>query len=485
MAIKFSNPLKKGGSEPAAVATELDTASVEAAPVAPGAGSVIRVEQTYTSNRGRRIMAVVLILLIILLLLATVFLYNMVQPKGNIADGSGGKGVEWVRSIYGIGPSPDQQFFAPASVDVRENGDIIVPNVGMNQVSALVFNASGVFTDVFAGSEPSPIQFPTFIEVAPDGKIYILQRNTDEVLVLSPDGRETLATYRVEEPTSIDVTEDRIAIGARAGWVVTDLEFNPLVGPVGTNGKGEGQYDGVTGIAIDEDNNIYTVDTYNNRLSRFTENGDQVYVVELGAPSNSADNTSGVGHTPVTDADAALAMPTGAEFDSAGRLLLVDTLGFTIAAFNPEDGAFLGKWGEAGKAEGEFLYPSSIAYDPIRDWVVITDTNNNRVQIVRVPGTGGGAGGAIARALAGPLRACIIPLILLLIAIALWIYWKWREKRKNERAEKLARERAEAIRAGVAAGLPTSAPESVSAGSDAAVSPAGAAGTDGDVGGSL
>src|SRR5580698_9716947 len=37
-------------------------------------------------------------------------------------------------------------------------------------------------------------------------------------------------------------------------------------------------------------------------------------------------------------------------------------------------------------------YPTGIAYDKTRDWFAVADTSNNRVQIIRLPGTGGGVG---------------------------------------------------------------------------------------------
>lgn len=469
MANKFSLPNFKGAKPEA---TEPVIQDLAAATAAAGGATKIRVQQEYKSNRGRRIMAVVLILLLILLLLATLFLYNMVRPKGDIATSSETGGIEWVRSIYGVGPAPTDQLSYPASVAVRNSGDILTVNTGQLAVMGLVFNESGVYADAFAGSADTPagdegvLRFPTFLEVAPDGKIYVLQRNTDQVLVLSADGKETINEFRIEEPTAIDVTEDRIAVGSRAGWVVTDLDFNPLVGPVGTLGKGEGQYDGVTGVKFDEDNNLYVVDTYNNRISKFDEAGEQVWQVVTGAAANDSDTSSGVGHTPETDAPAALGMPVDAELDNAGRLLVIDTLGFQIAAFDPETGEFINKWGEPGNKEGEFLYPASIAYDSVRDWVVVADMNNNRLQIIRIPGSGGGVGGALARALAGPLRACFIPLILLLIALIVWLYLKWRERRENRRLEEKAKEQAATVATAVAAGeigagdVPSAAPDS-------------------------
>ena len=423
MANRFPNPFKK------------DVAAGEPVMGAAGAAAAVPPLKGSTSRRGRRIMTVVLVLLFILLLLATAFLYNMIRPKGDIKSAGQTGGVTWVRSIYGIGSNADQLLYTPAAVAFDKSGNMIVPNVGLDAVRGLVFNSSGIYQRMFWGSKAGYLRYPTAVDVAPDGRMYFVQSATDEILVTDAKGTTTERVMRVEEPTAIDVTSDRIAIGSRAGWVVTDLDFNILIGPVGQQGTGKDQYDAVTGIAIDKEDNIYTVDTYNNRISKFDKNGEKVWEVQTGAPSNQSDTTSGVGHVPESDTDAKLAMPTSAQFDKAGRLLVCDVLGFQIAAFDTEDGKFLGKWGTAGNGEGEFLYPAAIAYDPVHDWIAVADANNNRVQIVRVPGTGGGAVGAINRALSGPLRACLIPLLLLIVAIAAWVYWKWRERRNRKQIE--------------------------------------------------
>ena len=411
MANRFPNPFKKSpvAADPAGVAT--------------AAGGPV-------SHRGRRIMGVVLALLILLLLLASAFLYNMVRPKGNISDAGDTGGVTWVRSIYGIGSAEAQLLYGPTTVAFDDDGNIIAANVGLDAVRGLVFNSSGIYQRMFAGSDVGYLRYPTAMDIAPDGRIYVVQGATDEILVLDAKGTTTERVQRVEDPTAIYVTEDRIAIGSRAGWVITDLDFNLLLGPVGSVGKAENQYDAVSGITMDADNNLYVVDTYNNRISKFDKNGERLWMVETGAPANQTDTASGVGHVPDSDTEAKLAMPTSAAIDKAGRLLVCDVLGFQIAAFDTEDGSFIGKWGTAGNGEGDFLYPSALAYDPVHDWIAVADTNNNRIQIVRVPGTGGGAAGAINRALAGPIRALFIPLIILIVAIAAYLYWKWRERRQ-------------------------------------------------------
>lgn len=375
------------------------------------------------SRRGRRIMAAVLVMLVLLLLVATVFLLNLIRPKGQVASADKTGGVTWVRSIYGWGAAPDEQLSLPATVSFDSNGDIIVPNVG-NAVRALRFDSAGVYQEMFAGSEEGFIAYPSVVEVAPDGRIYIVQGPRNEVLVLDSRGTSTERVMGIESPSAISVNEERVAIGSKAGWVIMDLEGNIILGPEGEQGSGDDQYDNVSGIVLDEDDNVYVVDTYNNRISKFDDEGNREWVVQTGRPANQVENRGGDAMAAVEATGTAnLQTPSAATLDSAGRLLVVDPLDFTISAFDTDDGSFEGKWGEFGRDEGQFLYPTGIDYDPVRDWIAVADTMNNRVQVVRIPGTGGGPASAVARTLAGPIRACLIPLfilILLLVAAAIW-----------------------------------------------------------------
>jgi DNA-binding beta-propeller fold protein YncE len=405
------------GSKPkSATGPEADMTYGVQGSTADGTEEVSTAIRRRSPKRDRRVMIVVLILLVFLLLIATVFLLSLIRPKGEIASADDAGGVTWVRSIYGWGDAVDEQLALPSSVAFTGSGDLIIPNVGL-AVRALRFSSSGVFQEMFAGSEEGFIAYPTAIDIAPDGRIYIVQSPRNEILVLDETGGTTEQVLLIEEPTAVDVTADRIAVGARAGWAILDLEGNVILGPVGQRGQGDDQYDTVTGIAVDDSNNVYVVDTYNNRISKFDAEGVRQWIVRTGAPSNQVENTGGDNMSNVATGTAGLQTPSCATLDGAGRLLVVDPLDFTISAFDTDDGGFVGKWGAFGREEGQFLYPTGIDYDAVRDWVAVADTMNNRVQIVRLPGTGGGATSAIARSLAGPIRACLVPLVLLLLAI--------------------------------------------------------------------
>ena len=69
----------------------------------------------------------------------------------------------------------------------------------------------------------------------------------------------------------------------------------------------------------------------------------------------------------------------GVAVDSAGKnVYVVDTYNHRIQKFN-SDGTFIAKWGNNGKAEGQFSYPAGVAVDSAGN-VYVAETYNNRIQ---------------------------------------------------------------------------------------------------------
>ncbi|MDO8847566.1 MAG: NHL repeat-containing protein [Coriobacteriia bacterium] len=390
------------------------------------------------SSRGRKIMIVLLVFLALLLCSGSYLLLRFVQPAGEIATTEEARGIEWVRSIYGWGDGPGEQLQQPASVAIDSSGRILVPSVA-DTSQVYRFGADGAFVDSFFGNEAEGrVLFPTGVTVGPDDSIYIVQSTQGNLLKLTPDGQQTLLQVDVDAPTAVAVTDDRIFVGAKAGFAILDMEGSPIE-IIGTQGFEEDQFDTVSGLAVDEDDNIYVVDTYNNRISKFDRNGQRLWIVKTGNPANRAANEGAESLTIETDAPAAMQTPGAAVIDGAGRLVVLDMLDFSLAVFDPENGDVIAKYGTYGTEEGTFMYPSGLAYDPDRDWFAVADLGNNRVQIVRLPDSSASTVLPSARrALTGSLRALFLPLILLIIGLAYWLYRTFRDMR-SRRAEDRAR----------------------------------------------
>lgn len=402
-------------------------------PISPEqlAGAVpLQTEDTYVSRRGRRILTVLIIILLIILLLAGLLLVGLLMPKDRPSSEDLG-GVTWIRSIYGYGPDISQMT-EPASVAIPSEGGVIwLSDQGRFRI--VKYDPNGRRVGGFEGDTANgdSFDYPSRIALSPDGWLYVVQSTYNNVKVYDPNGTLT-QTLEIPSPMTVAVNDEMAIIGAQSGFAAYDRDGN-VIGIVGTRGIEDDQFDTVNGVAIDEDSNAYIIDTFNNRISKYDREGERLWMVETGRPANRAGSNMDPGDQAIMAEKypAMMQAPMGATIDAAGRLIVIDLLDFSIVAFDPEDGTVLGKWGTFGREDGKFMYPADIDYDASMDYFVVSDSGNQRAQIIRLPGSGGGAAAAVRRLLAGPLKACLIPLLLLLLALIITALIRNRRNRRE------------------------------------------------------
>ncbi len=375
----------------------------------------------------------IVIVLVLALIGITALLLNLISPSEGVAPQSETGGIEWVRSIYGWGDTPQSQFVIPQELFIGAGGTIWVTDTRHREMGAMGFNPEGSLVGtVGPGPADKILDGIGPVAIGFEERVFIGESVNDLVRVYENPTRQ-LGTFAFPNPIDIDAFDDRLAIGSSAGFAIINAENGEPVRLVGNRGQADDQFDTVNGVAFGSDGKIYVVDTYNNRLSAYSPDGDRIWIVDTGSPANQRDVTGGAAMAASADttAPARLQLPSDITVDGNGRLVVVDALDFSISVFNAEDGAFIEKYGEYGALDGQFVYPSSIAYDAQRDWFAVADAGNSRVQIVRIPGSAApSAASAIRRSLTGPLRACLAPLALLLILIVLFIVQRIRRRRQ-------------------------------------------------------
>jgi sugar lactone lactonase YvrE len=394
----------------------------------PAVADIERDEREYQrARRTRLLLSVGLVVLFVLLLTVLAFVARIVTPVGRPDADELPEGLTWVRSIYAWGNTEDTQLYGPSDVGIGPDGTIWVADASRFQIVG--FTPTGTFKATL--SQGPGALFPQSFDVAENGDLYVCDFANDRIVVLAPDNR-LVREWKVQLPMEIAVRGDRVVVGSRAGVAVYDRQGN-VISYWGQRGSGTDEFDVVRGIAIGPDGTIYLSDTQNRRLKAYSEKGELKWVYpspeemeRLRRPASPDDTET---------AKLPFQIPTGMTFDAAGRLLVVDPFEFAIMSIDTETGRVLERWGEFGERDGFFAYPTSIDYDPARDWFAIADTANNRVQIVRLPGSGGGVAEAVRRAWGGPMWACYGPLILLLAAVVIAVTNRRRSRRAEEVAE--------------------------------------------------
>ncbi len=377
------------------------------------------------NGRQRKLLLAVLVVLVILFSGVGIFVWRVSQPAG-LPTAETTDDFEWIRSIYGWGTSPEELLNGPVDVAVAPDGTIWTVS---GKTTLVGFLPDGRAQQVFAyerGGEEGQVGSIEGLDVGDDGLIYAADYGLNVVHVISPQG-EILRTIGVQLPIEVAVRGDRLAVAAGPGIAVftTDGE---LVSQFGSRGNGEDQVDLPHGIVWQSDDVILVSDTQNRRIKAYSPDGRLLYVApESMRTATRAGVMSSEGEREA--ADTPYQLPSGMTLDGSGRPILVDPFNFEIYALASTDASITARWGGFGYGDGEFAYPTGIDYDAERDYFVVADTANNRLQIVGLPGSGGSALAGLRRTISGPVWLCSIPLVLLLIAVLVAVRRRAERKR--------------------------------------------------------
>ncbi len=375
-------------------------------------------------NRTRVILGVAIALLLAMLVALVIVFMNLIRPSGAPEGDQGIDNLVWERSMYGFGPAPDEQLRAPSSVAFAPNGDVYVTDPSRSRV--MVFRSDGTFKRLLhtgaGGTGRGQFIRPEAIDIDERGDVYIADSWANKIIVFDSGG-EFLREWPVEiQARGVGVAGDRVYVLDVGRVLVFDKQGDKL-SAFGRRGPAPGEIDAYQGITA-KDGVIFVAEPFNKRLQAFDESGTVKWTVPGGVASRGGPSREVTG----TDSSASEALPNhrwdlpqDLVFDGAGRLMVVDAFLFKIVAVDPRTGKAQAEYGDFGRNEGEFYYPTSIDYDPARDWFAVADTNNNRVQIVRLPGSSG-LGSTLWRAVSSPYRYLAIPagLVLLAIVLAWW-----------------------------------------------------------------
>jgi len=152
----------------------------------------------------------------------------------------------------------------------------------------------------------------------------------------------------------------------------------------GSNGVGQGDFNGPFGIAVDAAGNVYVADTFAYRVQKFDAGGNFILMwgrdVQVGgvtsfeiclASESCKAGTNGSGNGEFN-------LPHGIAVDGNGNVYVSDSSNDRIQKFDA-DGNYAGQWGGLGDEGGQFDNPTGVAVDDAGN-VYVADSFNNRVQ---------------------------------------------------------------------------------------------------------
>jgi DNA-binding beta-propeller fold protein YncE len=243
-----------------------------------------------------------------------------------------------------------------------------------NNKRVMVFDTAGSLLYTFGeeGNGKGQFKFPYGIATDDQGNVYVADLYNGNISIFDAKGKfidyfakKTMTDKKIDTPAALRVIDKKVYL--------TDIQTNKayvfdldgkLLLEVGKPGMGDGELNAPNGITADAEGNIYVVDTGNQRVQIFDNNGKFVKII------NGSNNGKG---------ESIFVNPRGIGIDDRGIMYVVSNLTHMVYGFD-KDGKKVFQLGGMGENNGQFSLPNGLFIDQNGD-VLITDTMNLRVQI--------------------------------------------------------------------------------------------------------
>jgi len=246
---------------------------------------------------------------------------------------------------WGSEGNGDGQFYYPYSIAIAPDGVVYVSDSGNDRIQK--FESSGEFILQWGSGGVDVGQFiiPDGLAIAPDGSVYVVDTYNNRVQKFDPSGN---------------------FLSHWGGFCRADTDWDGI-----PDRPCAGQFNKPQGIAIAPDGSIYITDSGNNRIQKFSSDGE--FLSQWGSQGSG---------------DGQFVWPYGIAVAPDGSVYVVDTYNSRIQKFN-SNGEFIAKWGTYGDGEGQFDEPLGIAIAP-DSTVYVVDSYNSRIQ--RMPASSSSSG---------------------------------------------------------------------------------------------
>lgn len=323
--------------------------------------------------KTRTLIALILVLSLLLGGLAYFYFFYIRTPvqKAQV------EGITHLFSIYGWGTSEDELLNEPRGVAADDNGNIYVTVTPKGLVA--VFDNEGNFLFKFGeyGVNPGNLRGPIGISInSKENRVYVADRVRFRLVIYNLKGKFINEVPVLSPVTPLATKDGRVFLATFGPIVVFDKDGNKLTS-FGTRGLLPGQFDYPHGLAMDSQGYLYVSDTNNTRL-QVLDTSMTVVGVKGAPPSSLLETTREFG------------LPAGLAIDEKDRLYVVDSFDFSIKVYTNTGKFLAKYGGEGGTLEGQFRYPDGICYMGNRTFAIADTGNDRvQVIRITLPGEGG------------------------------------------------------------------------------------------------
>jgi DNA-binding beta-propeller fold protein YncE len=327
---------------------------------------------------------------------------------------------------FGAAGSGNGQFTHPAGIAISE-GSVYVVDEGNSRVEQ--FSTSGVYMGQFGSKGSGNGQFNEPLGIAANqstGVLYVSDPGNDRMEEVSPAGK-FLTEWETWGSTHEQYSPASVAVGATGSLYLDDPNANkigiwlpPEAGgahlsystQVGSTGSGNGQFSEPNDAAIDGKGNVWVTDYGNNRIEELTAQGKFLAAygkygsgeVQFDGPTGIAINES-TGDVYVaerwnnriqelsstgtyiasfgTSGSGKLNESQGVAIDTAGNVWVTDTGDSRVVEFS-STGTYIAAYGKEGSGEDQFKRPIGLAVSG--ENVYVDDLYNHRIEEITTKG---------------------------------------------------------------------------------------------------
>ena len=261
-------------------------------------------------------------------------------------------------------------------MDVTEvNQFIYVTDTNNKRIQVFDLAGSPLYKFGKEGEGPGQFKFPYGIDGDSQGNIYVSDLYNGCISIhdskgnflryfAEKDAKETV----IEAPGIFRIHNDKVYVTdiKKSKVLVFDINGKKLM-EIGEPGLKQGQFRAPNALTVDSDENIYVVDTGNQRVQVFDKEGKFLRIIN--------------GAKDQTDTNTVFVNPRGIGIDSRGIVYVVSNLTHIIYGFD-KDGKQVFSFGGNGEGNTQFALPNGLFIDK-NDTVYITDASNRRVAVYK------------------------------------------------------------------------------------------------------